>query len=145
MGEEAHRAHMRWQAEIGDYATRLMEIAEASPRFAGSEIKHETREFIISGVGEPAKVLTAIMEQAPSNVHVAWQEAPYSLEELAAEMRRIMSEHRGQFNSGGARHGGTGIDFTTTDQTLLEAGNPQAALGTRYAISIKYGKRATYG
>jgi hypothetical protein len=31
-GEEAYRAHMRWQIEIEGYRIRLMEIAQASPR-----------------------------------------------------------------------------------------------------------------
>ncbi len=145
MGEEAYKEHERWQIEIDDYRNRLMEIAQASPRYAGGEIRHETRELIIFGVGEPTKALAAIMEQAPSNVHVTWTEAPYSLAELTADMRRIMSEHRGQLNRGGARHDGTGIDFTTTDRRLLETDDPQAVLGTRYPVSIEYGEPATYG
>jgi hypothetical protein len=145
MGEEAYWAHMRWQMEIEDYRHRLMEIAQASPRYAGSEIRHETRELIIFGVGEPTEALAAIMDLAPPTVDVRWQKAPYSLEELAADVRRIVSEHRGQLTSGGARHDGTGLDFTTTDRRLLEADDPQAALGTGYPVSIEYGEPATYG
>jgi hypothetical protein len=143
--EERYKALERWQIEIDDYRTRLMEIAQASPSYAGGEIRHETRELIIFGVGRPAKALAAIMEQAPSSVHVTWREAPYSLAELTAEMRRIMSGHRGQLHQGGARYDGTGIDFTTTARRLLEADDPQAALGTRYPVSIEYGEPATYG
>lgn len=145
MDEEAYRAHERWQHEIDDYRNRLMEIAQASERYAGSEIRHQTRELIIFGVGRPTQALAAMMDEAPPNVHVMWKEAPYSLGELTAEMRRIMFGHRGQLNQGGARHDGAGIDFTTTDRRLLEAEDPQAALGTRYPLSIRYGEPATYG
>jgi hypothetical protein len=90
-------------------------------------------------------VLVAIMEEAPSDLVVAWKEAPYSLEELSAELLRLWVKHRGQFNQGGARHDGTGIDFTTTDRKVLDADDPQAVLGTQYPISVQCGEPATHG
>ncbi|HEY3527653.1 MAG TPA: hypothetical protein VGK78_00765 [Nocardioides sp.] len=115
MHEQAYKAHERWQGQIEDYRNRLMEIARADAGFSGAEIRHETHELIIFGVGEPSKSLVAVMEEAPST------------------------------NSGGARHDGTSIDFTTTDRSLLEADDPQSALATRYPVSITYGEPATYG
>jgi hypothetical protein len=144
VGEEAHRRHERWEREIDDYRNRLMESAQATAGQAGSEIRHEARA-IISGVGDPSEVLVAIMEEAPSDLVVAWKEAPYSLEELSAELLRLWVKHRGQFNQGGARHDGTGIDFTTTDRKVLDADDPQAVLGTQYPISVQCGEPATHG
>ncbi len=82
------------------------------------------------------------MEEAPSDLVVAWKEAPYSLEKLSAEMRRLWVKVRGQFNQGGARHDGTGIDFTTTDRKVLDADDPQAVLGTQYPVSVQHGEPA---
>jgi len=144
MGEEAYREHKRWQIEIDDYRNRLMEIAQASPSYAGSEIRHETRELLVFGVGEPTAALVALMDEAPANIRVSWHAAPFSLAELTAEVQRIMTSTalRGRLYSGGARHDGTGMTFTTDDRSLLDADDPQAAVGTHYPVTIEYGEPA---
>lgn len=147
MGDDdgAHWAYMRWQVETCEYRDRLMAIAHDSPQYAGSEARPKVRELVVFGVGPPSAAIVAVMAEAPPNMHVTWQEAPYSLEELGPEARRLMSEHRGRLNSCGARHDGTGIDLTTTDRTLLEADDPGKILGARYPVSVEFGELATYG
>ncbi|HET7356884.1 MAG TPA: hypothetical protein VFJ09_09435 [Nocardioidaceae bacterium] len=49
-----------------------------------------------------------------------------------------MSRFAGRLTSGGARHDGTGIEFTTTDAQLLGAADPQAVLESRYPVTIEY-------
>jgi len=63
------------------------------------------------------------------------------LVELLAEVDRIM-DRQPKLNSGGPRHDGTGVDFTTTDAVLLNAADPRAALGARYPVSIEYAEIA---
>jgi hypothetical protein len=143
--DEARWAYMRWQSETSEYVERLMAIAQESPSFAGSESRAEVQELVIFGVGRPTQAMVAIMSEAPSNIHVTWQEAPYSLEELAPEARRLMTAHRGRLNMGSARHDGTGITLTTTDTELLAADEPGEILGARYPVSVELGGPATYG
>jgi hypothetical protein len=145
VSEETYREHVRWQTETDDYRNRLVEIAEASPSYAGSEIRHETREFLVFGVGEPTAALVALIDEAPSSIRVSWHTAPYSLAELTAEVKRIMTATalRARLYTGGARHDGTGMTFTTDDRSLLDADDPQVALGTVYPVNIEYGKPVT--
>jgi hypothetical protein len=141
MGEEANMEEERWQSDIDDYCNRLMEVAQASPSYAGSEIRHETRELLVFGVGEPTPALVALMDEAPAYVRVSWHAAPYSRAELTAELQRIMTTTtlRGRLYTGSARHG-TGMTFTTDDRSLLDADDPQVALGTPYPVTIEYGE-----
>jgi hypothetical protein len=143
--DEAHWVYMRWQSETSEYRERLMAIAQDSPSYAGSESRPEVRELVVFGVGRPTDAMVAIIREAPSNIRVTWQEAPYSLEELASEARRLMTAHRGRLNMGSARHDGTGIELTTTDKELLAADEPGEILGARYPVSVEFGGPATYG
>ena len=142
MGKKASRKHERWQFEIDDYSNRLMEVAQASPNYAGSEIRHETRELLVFGVGEPTPALVALMNEAPANVRVSWHAAPYSRAELRAERQRIMTATTltGRLYTGSVRHDGTGMTFTTDDRSLLDADDPQVALGTPYPVTVEYGE-----
>ncbi len=140
MDEERHQTHVGWHIETCAYRTKVLELAESSPLYAGAELRHETRELLIFGVGEPSAELAEEIERAPANIRISWREAPYSLAELNAEVERILSEQRGRINSGGARHDGTGLRVTTTDRNLLEASDPQGALATRYPITVEYGE-----
>jgi hypothetical protein len=45
------------------------------PHYAGSELRHETRELIVFGVGAPTGAMVALIREAPSSIRVAWQEA----------------------------------------------------------------------
>lgn len=130
----------RWQADLGAYTDRLVGAVVASGQYAGAEIRHATREFIIFAVGEPSPPVVAVLQQAPDIVRVTWRQAPYTQAELTSDMRRIMSRFRGRLTSGVPRHDGTGIKFTTTDAELLEASEPQAVLECRYPVTIEYGE-----
>lgn len=136
--EDQLAEYERWQNDIEAYTDRLVDAVVASGQYAGSEIRHATREFIIFAVGEPSPQVAAIRDQAPDNVRIIWRGAPYTRAELTSEMQRIMSRFRGRLTSGGAANDGTGIQFTTTDTQLLEAPDPQAVLGSRYPVTIGF-------
>jgi hypothetical protein len=138
----AHWAYMRWQAETSEYRERLMALAQDSPQYAGSEQHPEVRELVVFGVGRPSEAMVAMIREAPWNIRVVWHEAPYSLEELGPEARRLMTEHPARLNSGGARYDGTCIEFTTTDAELLGADDPGRILGARYPVRVEFGTRA---
>lgn len=142
MSEEAEREYVRWEIATGAYVDEVMEIAMASPMHTGSKLDHANRELIVIGVGEPTEALANAMKQAPESIRVTWQEAPYTLAELSTEVLRIMSEQGGRLNSGWPLTGGTGIGFTTTDESLLEMRDPQAALRAHYPVTIEYGGSA---
>ncbi|MFN8136176.1 MAG: hypothetical protein U0R79_01170 [Propionicimonas sp.] len=91
-------------------------------------------------MGEPPAELVAAIEQAPAAIRVSWRESPYSQAELTLEVRRIMDAQRGRLTSGAARGDGTCLHFTTTDRSLLDARDPQSALGARYPVTIEYGE-----
>jgi hypothetical protein len=46
-----------------------------------------------------------------------------------------------ELNTGGPRTDGTGLEFTTSDESLLAAHDPQEALGSRYPVSMRRGER----
>jgi hypothetical protein len=64
---------------------------------------------------------------------------------LAAQAAReppgLESAHRSRQHTD--RHDGTGIAFTTSGRSLLEAHDPRAALGTGYPVTIEYGEPIT--
>jgi hypothetical protein len=131
---------MGWQMETDAYRAKVLEMARSSPRFSGAELRYETRELLLFGVGEPTAALIALMDGAPSNIRISWHAAPYSLAELTSEVKRIMTASRGRLHTGGARHDGAGLTFSTDDRMLLEADDPQAALDSRYPVTIRYGE-----
>ena len=147
MGDDdgAHWAYMRWQAETSEYRERLMALAQDSPQYSGSEQHPEVRELVVFGVGRPSAAMVAMIGEAPPNIHVTWHEAPYSLEELGPEARRLMTEHRTRLNMAWARHDGTGITVRTTDDELLAAVEPGDILGAHYPVIVEFGEPATYG
>ena len=145
MDEDRLAEYERWQNDIEAYRDRLVGAVMASGQYGGGEIRHATKEFVIFGVGEPSPQVAAILQQAPDNVRIIWRQAPYTHTELTSEMERIMSRFRGRLTGGGARHGGTGIRFTTTDPELLGASDPQAVLGSRYPVTIEYMEPAIEG
>lgn len=140
MDDEQYEAQERWQGEMSAYLDRVMKTARSSPHHAGAELKYETRELVVFGVGEPPEELVAVIEQAPAAIRVSWREAPHSGTELTLEVQRIMDAHPGRLTSGASSHEGTGLLFTTTDRLLLEARDPQSALGARYPVTIEYGE-----
>jgi hypothetical protein len=141
-GDDAHWAYMRWQSETSEYRDRLLALAPGSSRYAGSESRPEVQELVVFGVGRPSEAMVAMIHEAPSNIRVVWHEAPYSLEELGPEARRLMTEHPARLNGGGARYDGTCIELTTTDAELLGADDPGSILGARYPVRVEFGKPA---
>jgi hypothetical protein len=129
-----------WQIETDAYRERVLEMARSFSSYAGAELRYETRELLVFGVGEPTAAMVALMSEAPPNIRVSWHAAPYSLAELTSEVKRLMTALRGRLYTGGARHDGTGLTFTTDDRSLLEADDPQAALDTLYPVNIEYGE-----
>jgi hypothetical protein len=142
MARHETKGDERWQSEIGDYLDRLIEAARASTLHAGAELRADTREMILYGVGVPDNALVTVMTDAPSNVRVVWREAPYTRTELSAEVERIVTQQPTRVNSGWPRTDGTGVDFTTTDPELLGAEDPQTALGARFRVRVEYGGSA---
>jgi hypothetical protein len=136
---------MRWQSETSEYRERLMALAQDSPQYSGSEQHPEVRELVVFGVGRPSAAMVAMIGEAPSNIHVTWREAPYSLEELGPEARHLLTENRPLLNMASARHDGTGITVRTTDAELLAADDPGNILGAHYPVSVEFGEPATYG
>jgi hypothetical protein len=131
-----------WQIATSDYRDRAMEIAQSCPGYAGTQLRHETRELLVFGRGEPTPAMRALIDQTSDDLRVSWHPSPYSLAELTDEVKRIMYAQQSRIHSGGARHDGTGMTFTTTDRSLMEAHDPQAALGSRYPVTIEYGEPA---
>lgn len=142
MRKEAELEYVRWQSAVSTYVDEVSEIARASPSHTGTRLDHANRELVVFGVGDPSDALVNVMTRAPESIRVTWREAPYTSEELTAEVLRILSGHGGRLNSGWPLTEGTGIGFTTTDQSLLDARDAQAMLGARYPVIIKYGGRA---
>jgi hypothetical protein len=140
--DDAHWAYMRWQSETSEYNHRLLALARDSSHYAGSESRPGVQELVVFGIGRPSEAMVAMIREAPSNIRVVWHEAPYSLEQLGPEARRLMTEHPARLNSGGARYDGTCIEFTTTDAELLGADDPGSVLGARYPVRVEFGKPA---
>lgn len=146
MNREPPKDHEpRQTAKTPDYRERLIEAAEASPRFAGAELRNDSSELHLFGVGSPSPRLAALLEEAPLNVRVSWHAAPYSRAELTAEVQRLMNTPAlgTRLYSGWARHDGTGVTFTTDDQSLLAAEDPQRMVGATYPVTFERGRPAT--
>jgi hypothetical protein len=145
MDREASLDHERWQSDTADYRDRLMQCAEAAPGYAGAELRHESRELLLFGVGEPSASVIELMDEAPDDVRVSWHPAPYSHAELMAEVQRITATAtwRSRLHSGWARHDGTGVVFTTEDRSLLDADDARLALGATCPVTIEHGGPAT--
>lgn len=141
MGDDAGEEFERWQSETAEWRDRLLTAAQASMGYAGAELRPENQELVIYAVAGPADSMAALIREAASSIRVTWREAPYTLAELTAEVRRLMAEQPGRLNSAGPRHDGTGIQITTTDAELLRTDDPQRKLSARYPISVTYGER----
>ena len=139
VSRETRREEERWQIATSSYVREVLEVARASPKHTSARFDHANRELVIVGVGEPAEELAKVMRRSPENIRVIWQEAPYTLDELSAEARRILAAHPGRLHGAGPTHDGTGIRLRTNDAELLSADDPQAALGARYPVTIEYG------
>jgi hypothetical protein len=119
-----------------------MEAAESGSGFAGAELREQSRELAVFGVGDPPPALVTVMDDAPDNVRVTWHRAPYSLAELLTELRRIMTAYP-QIHAGGPNHDGTGISLVTDDRSLLDAPDARAALQALYPVTIEHGGPVT--
>ena len=129
-----------FQQRIEPYLNRLIAVFEESAAHAGAELDHERREVVLYGVGQPPASLEAMMAEAPDGLGVQWRSAPYTRNELVTEAQRIMAAFD-ELHTGGPRTDGTALDFTTTDAALLAAEDPQAALGSRYPVTVRHGER----
>jgi hypothetical protein len=130
----------RFQQRVGPYLDRLLAAFEESGAHAGAELDRDRREMTLYGVGEAPAAVVAMMAEAPAGLGVHWRSAPYTRDELVTETGRLMAAW-GQLNTGGPRTDGTALEFTTTDAELLSADDPQAALGSRYPVTIRHGER----
>lgn len=140
MGDGAHEGYDRWQSETATWRDRLLLVAQASTDYAGAELKNETQELVIYSVADPTDAMAALIRAASPTIRVTWRNAPHTLAELLAEVRRLMAEQPGRLVSASPRIDGTGIWSTTTDAELLATDDPQASLGARYPISVEYGE-----
>lgn len=140
-GRELSEAE-RFQERIEPYRTRLFTALQASGDLAGAQIDHDRHALIVCGVGEPSPEVARIIAEAPDFLQVLWRPAPYTQAELVAETERIMLASK-RLSTGCPRTDGTGLEFTTTDAELLDTDDPQAALWSRYPVTIRYGERPT--
>ncbi len=90
MTEDAeYELHERWHIETAEYSSRLLGAAQACQRYAGAELRFESRELIIFAAGGPNEATAALVREAPSSIRVTWQEAPYTFAELTAEAEGV--------------------------------------------------------
>jgi len=129
-----------FQQRIGPFVQRLLTAFEESAARSGAELDNDRRELVLYGVGEPPAALEAMMAEAPGELRVRWRAAPYTREELVAEVQRIMTASD-KLHTGAPRTDGTALEFTTTDAELLAADDPQTVLGSRYPVIILHGAR----
>ncbi len=76
--------------------------------------------------------------EAPNPLKAVWTKVPYLLDELGLEIRRLM-ERFPQLNTGAPGPGFCSLDFTTTDETLLNLSDPRTGLKARYPTTVRYG------
>jgi hypothetical protein len=129
-----------FEQRIEPYLDRLLAAFDQSGAQAGASIDHDRRELTLYGVGEPPSTVAAVMADAPEGLGVQWRSAPYTRDELAAESQRIMAAFD-ELNTGAPLTDGTALEFTTSDEKLLAAEDPQGALGSRYPVRIRRGER----
>jgi hypothetical protein len=123
-----------------DYTDRLVRAAQRSHNYAGEHVQRDRGRIVLYGVGKPVPKVAAIIDDAPDELEVQWQSTPYTRSELDREARRVM-QHHPRLHTGGPRTDATGLVFTTTDDDLIEAPDPQRALGSRYPVTIQRGPR----
>jgi hypothetical protein len=122
------------------YTDRLVRAAQRSDNYAGEQVQRDRGRIVLYGVGRPAPEVAAIIDEAPDDLEVQWESTPYTLRELDREARRVMRHHP-RLNTGGPRTDASGLVFTTTDDDLLEASDPQRELESRYPVTIRRGPR----
>jgi hypothetical protein len=122
------------------YTDRLVRAAQRSDNYAGEHVQRDRGLIVLYGVGQPVPEVAAIIDDAPDDLEVQWQRTPYTRSELDREARRVMRHHP-RLHTGGPRTDATGLVFTTTDDELLEATDPQRELESRYPVTIRRGPR----
>lgn len=120
-----------------DYRGRLTATWFRSPNFAGTE-QTSGGGLILFGVGTAPPAIQRIMDLAPDGVEVEWRSVAHTLSELDSELVRILGAFP-QLMSGGPASDCEGLEFTTNDDALLSAANPQAVLGTAFRVTISFG------
>ena len=129
----------RYLMSTSAYRERLLDVCRESGNLAGAEVKPESRQLILFGVGKPSPAVAAAMQEAPADVSVTWQECPYTLDELGRETTRLMRLHPDRLNTGGPNNTYTGLEFTTLDESLLASSDATAALGAAYPVTVRPG------
>jgi hypothetical protein len=122
------------------YTDRLVRAAQRSHNYAGENVQRDRGRIVLYGVGRPVAEVAAIIDDAPDDLEVQWQSTPYTRNELDREARRVM-QHHPRLHTGSPRTDATGLVFTTTDDDLLEASDPQRELESRYPVTIRRGPR----
>jgi hypothetical protein len=141
MGEDADKVYERWQVDTAEYRNRLLTAAEASPGYAGAELRPDENELVIFATEGPTEAMADLLRESPTNLRVTLLESPHTRAGLTAEVRRLMTAQRSRLHSASPRHDGTGIQVTTTDTELLRTQDPQRALSARYPIFVEYEER----
>ena len=132
----------RYLQRTGRYRERLQLAVARAGQFASAEVQPARKRFIVWGVGHPATEVAAIIDDAPRDLEVVWQRAPYTARELGQEVERVMGRFP-QIHSGSLRSDATGIVLTTSDRDLVKAGNPKKRLGSRFPVTLQYGPPPT--
>lgn len=132
---------LRWQQSTSNFRRALLDVVEASEGFAGAELRPVDHELIIYSAAPVPDAAAELLRSAPPGVRVHWEVAPHSLQELTAELGRLVRVHAGRIHSAAARHDGSCIEVTTTDRELLTSKDPRQMLGARYPIHVSHGER----
>lgn len=122
------------------YTDRLVRAAQRSDNYAGEHVQRDRGRIVLYGVGKPVPEVAAIIDDAPDDLEVQWQRTPYTRSELDREARRVM-QHHPRLHTGSPRTDASGLVFTTTDDDLIEAADPQRELESRYPVTIRRGPR----
>lgn len=114
---------------------RLLSVAQQQPNY-GAAIKDGARAITIFGVGYATDRLESLIEEAPSHgVTAQWRRCPYTQKELTDEAARLMTKHS-YINRSGPNRNAFALIVATTNKSLLSSYDPEAFLGTSFAVKV---------
>jgi hypothetical protein len=121
------------------YRERLLDVCAEADNFNGPEVRPESRQLILYGVGRPGPAVLAAVAEAPPDLTVTWTECPYTVDELNRETERLMELHGETLHTGGPDSRYSGLAFSTSDDDLLGSADPAAVLRTVCPVTVRRG------
>lgn len=114
---------------------RLLAAAQQQPNY-GAAIEGSTRAITIFGVGYPTDRLESLIKAAPAHgVTAKWRRCPYTQEQLTDEAERLVAKHS-YINRVGPNRNAFALIVGTTNKRLLSSYDPEALLGTSFAVKV---------